>query len=111
MAEVILDQVTEESVTTGDTIEVECEDCGISTPEQPLQRVIEHAAFDHVTRRGLTLVRRSRLLSGYELSESLDLPAQTAHEEKWRARRDALAKPIEWGISVPTAPNTTDTNH
>lgn len=96
----ITDQINNEMDRTKDNIEVECEDCSVSTPDSSLRAVIEHAAFEHFTRRGLVIIRRSRLLSGYELGESLELPTLTEHEDKWRTRRDEIQKLI-----------TTDTNH
>lgn len=86
----ITDQINNEMDRTGDNIEVECQDCGVSTLDSTLRRVIEHAAYQHFTRRGLVIVRSSQLLSNYELGESLELPALTEHEQTWRAQRAAI---------------------
>lgn len=52
-----------------------------------IARIIEHAAHDHVTRRGLIVHRARELVSEYELGVILGLPALTEAEEKWRKDR------------------------
>ena len=69
------------------TIEIACE-CGYGSPAS-LERVIEHAAFDHSTSRHLVLIRTSVVLSDYQLRDMLDLEPRTEAEEKWRQKESS----------------------
>lgn len=82
-AEVLLAGIGDEMGTS-----FHCDGCDdhVDDPDvDTLADLIEHVMFDHITRMGLDVVRRGPLLSGYELALSMDLPARTEHEEKWRA--------------------------
>lgn len=61
-----------------------CDGCSFGGPEIPVESVIEHAMFDHVSRCGVIAVREAEIFGGYELGRMLGLSAQTAHEEAWR---------------------------
>lgn len=53
----------------------------------PIQELIEHAAFEHTSRREINVYRTVKLLSGYEIGTLLRLDAQTEAEKKWREDR------------------------
>lgn len=75
-------------------IDLECGSCGWETNlehetpnfnEANVEALLEHVAFDHITRADIVMVRTTPLLSAYEIGQTLGLDAQTEHEEKWRA--------------------------
>lgn len=77
------DQIRAALIEAGPDARVECE-CGYGMTNCTLEATIEHAMFDHVTRRALLVVRTAPLLSGYQVGQMLGLSTQTAHEESWR---------------------------
>ncbi|WNN94124.1 hypothetical protein SEA_FREGLEY_99 [Microbacterium phage Fregley] len=59
-------------------------------PEQTIDAVVallEHAAFEHGTRRDIHVYRTTTLLNGYEIGVLLRLPTLSDHESKWREAR------------------------
>lgn len=68
-------------------------DCGRDAdifPEQTVEGIVallEHAAFEHGTRRDIHVYRTTTLLNGYELGVLLRVPALTEAESKWREAR------------------------
>ncbi|UVT31365.1 hypothetical protein SEA_MARCIE_103 [Microbacterium phage Marcie] len=54
---------------------------------EAVKQLLEHAAFEHATRREIHVYRTAPLLSGYELGTLMRLPAQTDAESKWRESR------------------------
>lgn len=60
---------------------------GTETTVAEVVDLLNHAAFDHATRRDVDVYRTSTLLSGYELGALMRLDAQTGAEEEWRRER------------------------
>ncbi|UDL15470.1 hypothetical protein SEA_PEPE25_95 [Microbacterium phage Pepe25] len=54
---------------------------------EAVKELLEHAAFEHSTRREIHVYRTAPLLSGYELGMLMRLPALTDAELKWRDAR------------------------
>lgn len=54
---------------------------------EAVKELLEHAAFEHSTRREIHVYRTAPLLSGYELGTLMRLPTQTDAETAWRESR------------------------
>lgn len=69
---------------------LECEWCGWDPcdmgPVQPTsaKALLDHVAFDHVTRAGIVVRRVETVVSSRELGVLLRLPAQSEAEASWR---------------------------